>query len=83
MFGSISPHDYTVLEVTCVRIWAYPISLHRCDFKHFLLGEFEVEDINVFLDPAWSDRFHQRQHARLHHPADDHLGHALAMVGSN
>lgn len=72
-----------LLEVTRIWICTYSVCLHRCDFKHFLLGEFEVEDINVFLDPAWSDRFHQWQHARLHHPADDHLGHALAMVGSN
>ena len=83
MFGSISPQDYTVLEVTCVRIWAYPVSLHRCDFKHFLLREFKIEYIEVFLDSAWSNRLYQWQHACLHHPADDHLGHALAMVGSN
>ena len=82
-FGDISLQIYIVLEITCIWIRTDSVSLQRCNFKHFLLREFKVEDIEVFLDSAWSNRLHQWQHACLHHPADNYLSHALAMVRSN
>ena len=82
MFWEHFTPNHTVLEITCIWVCTSSVSLQRCDFKHFLLREFKVEDIDVFLDSAWSNRLHQWQHASLHHPADDYLNHALTMVGS-
>ena len=81
-WGHFTP-NHTILEITCIGVRTYSVSLQRCDFKHFLLRELKVEDIEVFLDSAWSNRLYQWQHACLHHPADDYLSHALVMVGSN
>ena len=82
-FWSISLPNYKILEITCIWVCTYSVSLQRCDFKHFLLREFKVEDIEVFLDSAWSNRLYQWQHACLHHPTDNYLSYTLAMVGSN
>ena len=82
-FWSISLPNYKILEITCIWVCTYSVSLQRCDFKHFLLREFKIEYIDVFLDSAWSNRLCQWQHACLHHPTDNYLSHALAMAGSN
>ena len=86
LYVLVAFHPKTILyflEFTFVRVRTNSVSLQRCDFEHFLLGEFKVEHIEVFLDSTWSNRLYQWQHACLHHPADDYLSHALAMVGSN
>ena len=83
MFWEHFTPKHTVLEVTCIRVWTYSVCLQRCDFKHFLLREFKIEYIDIFLDSAWSNRLCQWQHACLHHPTDNYLSHALAMAGSN
>ena len=83
VFGSISLANNTVSEITCIRVWTYSVCLQRCDFKHFLLREFKVEYIDVFLDSAWSNRLCQWQHACLHHPTDNYLSYTFAMAGSN
>ena len=54
-FGDISLQIYIVLEITCIWIRTDSVSLQRCNFKHFLLREFKVEDIEVFLDSAWGN----------------------------
>ena len=82
-FWRISLQNHTVLEITSIWISAYSVSLQRCDLKHFMLREFKIEYIEVFLDSAWSNRLYQWQHACLHHPSYYYLSHALAMVGSN
>ena len=83
MFWEHFTPNHTVLEITCIWVCTYSVSLQRCDFKHFLQREFKVEYIEVFLDSAWSNRLYQWQHACLHHPTDNYLSYTLAMVGSN
>ena len=48
-WGHFTP-NHTVLEITCIWVWIYSVSLQRCDFKHFLLREFKIEYIEVFPD---------------------------------
>ena len=43
---------FAILEIACVWVCTYSVSLQRCCFEHFLLREFKVEDIEVFLDSA-------------------------------
>ena len=54
-FGEHFTPNHTVLEITCIGVWTYSVSLQRCDFKHFLLREFKIEYIEVFLDSAWGN----------------------------
>lgn len=75
--------NHTVLEITCIWVRTNSFSLQRCDFEHFLLREFKIEYIEVFLDSDRSNRLYQWQHACLHHPSYYYLSHTLAMVGSN
>ena len=81
-WGHFTP-NHTILEITCIGVRTNSVSFQRCDFKHFLLREFKVEYIEVFLDSAWSNRLYQWQNASLHHPSYYYLSHALVMIGSN
>ena len=55
VLGSISLQTIPILEITCIGVWTYSVSLQRCDFKHFLLREFKIEYIEIFLDSAWGN----------------------------
>jgi hypothetical protein len=52
--------------------------VHRSDAGHLVVGECEVEDVDVLGDAVGPDRFRDDDDAALDEPAQDDLGDGLA-----
>ena len=59
------------------------IAVHRHEECHVVIAEFEIENVQILVDPGWGDRFGDYDDATLEEETKEDLGCALAHPGGN
>ena len=72
-------HELHVIEVDDTRV----VLVHRVDLGHFVVGEAEVEDVEVLRHAFLVARLRDGHDAPLREPTQGHLRGGLAIFGSD